>query len=93
MIMDVALKTECIALWVAGNEKDRLMQAADLQGLSLSTFMLNASRTAADLALGNQTRFVLPKKQMIALNAALDAPPRTIPQLKALFARPSLFRK
>lgn len=93
MIIDGTLKTERIALWVASNEKDRLEQAANLQGLSLSKFMLNASRAAADLVLGDQTRFVLPKKQMAALNAALDAPPREMPRLKAMIARPSVFRK
>lgn len=93
MIIDGALKTERIALWVASNEKDRLEQAANLQGLSLSKFMLNASRAAADLVLGDPTRFVLPKKQMAALNAALDAPPREMSRLKALIAQPSVFRK
>ena len=91
--MGVASKAERIALRIAGEEKVRLEQAAKLQHQTLSEFMLSASREAADLALGDQTRFVLSKKQMAVLNAALDAPPHVIPQLKSLFARASVFKK
>lgn len=91
--MGVTSKAERIALRVVNDDKNRLEQAAKLQHQSLTEFVLNASRAAADLVLGDQTRFVLPKKQMAALNAALDAPPRAVPQLKALFSRPSVFKK
>lgn len=91
--MGVTSKAERIALRVVNDDKKRLEQAAKLQHQSLTEFVLNASRVAADLVLGDQTRFVLPKKQMAALNASLDAPPRAIPQLKALFARPNAFKK
>lgn len=91
--MGVTSKAERIALRIVNDDKKRLEQAATLQHQSLTEFVLNASRVAADLVLGDQTRFVLPKKQMAALNAALDAPPREIPQLKALFARSNVFKK
>ncbi len=91
--MGVTSKAERIALRVVSDDKERLEQAAKLQHQSLTEFVLSASRVAADLVLGDQTRFVLPKKQMTALHAALDAPPRAIPQLKALFARPNVFKK
>lgn len=91
--MGVTSKAERIAVRIVNDDKKRLEQAAKLQHQSLTEFVLNASRAAADLVLGDQTRFILPKKQMTALNAALDAPPRAIPQLKALFARPNIFKK
>lgn len=91
--MGVTSKAERIALRIVNDDKKRLEQAATLQHQSLTEFVLNASRVAADLVLGDQTRFVLPKQKMAALNAALDAPPREIPQLKALFARSSVFKK
>ncbi len=90
--MSNAAKAERIALRVVSAEKDRLEQAAKLQHKTLTEFMLSASREAAENVLGDQTRFVLPKKQMAALVAALDSSPRNIPQLKALFARPSVFK-
>ncbi len=90
--MSNAAKAERIALRVISTEKDRLEQAAKLQHKTLTEFMLSASREAAENVLGDQTRFVLPKKQMAALVAALDSAPRDIPQLKALFARPSIFK-
>lgn len=91
--MSVTSKAERIALRVVDDDKKRLEQAAKLQNQSLTEFVLSASREAADIVLGDQTRFVLSKQQMAALNAALDAPPREIPQLKALFARSSVFKK
>lgn len=90
--MGATSKAERIALRVAAVDKDRLEQAARLQHKTLTEFVLAASREAAEVILGDQTRFVLPHAQMQALMAALDAPPRDIPQLKALFSRPSVFK-
>lgn len=90
--MGVVSKAERIALRVASIEKARLEKAAQLQHLTLSEFMLSASRQAAEAVLGDQTRFILPAKDMKALEKALDAAPRSIPKLKALFARQSVLK-
>jgi uncharacterized protein (DUF1778 family) len=92
-MMIATSKTKHIALRVAHQEKRRLEQAAKLQHRSLTEFVLSASREAADAVLGGQTRLVLPKEKIAVLNAALYRPPRAIPKLKALFARPSVFKK
>lgn len=84
-------KTERIALRITSADKERLKQAAKLQHKTLTDFVIAASREAADAVLGYQTRFVIPQAQMQTLVTALEAPPCGVPQLKALFARPSIF--
>jgi len=92
-VMVSTLRNLRVTIQVKAQEKTIPLQAADLQGVSLSKFMLSASLTAANHVLGTPTRFALTKKQIAALNAALDAPPRELPQIKALFARPRVFKK
>jgi len=60
-----------------------IRRAAKLRGCSLTDFVLRASRDAAEAVLAEQPRFVLPKVQWLAFNAALDAPA----ELKRLFTR------
>jgi len=67
--------------------KATLVQAAKLQHQKLTEFMLNSSRAAAEIALADRTRFVLPPDKWTEFNAALDAPPRNIPGLHKLFAK------
>ena len=69
--------------------KATLVQAAKLQHQKLTEFMLNSSRVAAELALADRARFVLPPDKWAEFNAALDAPPRKIPALQKLFTNNS----
>jgi len=41
--------------------------------------------------LAEQTRFVLPADQMLAFYAALDQPAKSIPRLRELLRKPSVF--
>ncbi len=65
--------------------KATLVQAAKLQHQKLTEFMLNSSQAAAEIALADRTRFVLPPDKWTEFNAALDAAPRKIPALHKLF--------
>ena len=85
-------KAERIALRVATRDKALLERAARIRQTTLSEFVLAASREAAANAIADETRFVLAPRKMAAFVAALDAPPRPIPKLKALFERRSVFR-
>ena len=68
-----------------------LVQAANLQHVPLTEFMLNSSRIAAEMALGDRTRFILSPEKWREFNTALDAPPRKIAGLRKLFAGKSAF--
>jgi uncharacterized protein (DUF1778 family) len=68
------------------------MKAAQVQDAKLTDFMLNASRVAAEIALADRTRFILTTAKWREFNAALDAPPRSIPALKKLLHERSVFK-
>jgi len=68
-----------------------LVQAARLQQVKLTEFMIKSSQAAAEMALADRTRFILPAEQWRQFNAALDSPPRSIPALRKLFAARSVF--
>lgn len=89
--MNASTRAERIEIRASADIKASLELAAQLQGQSLSSFVLDASHGAALLVLGNQTQFNLDAAQIKALNLALDAPPRVLPGLERLFAKTSVF--
>jgi uncharacterized protein (DUF1778 family) len=86
-------KADRIAIRLAAADKAQLERAAALQRKSLSDFVLAASREAAEQVLMDQTRFVLSNDALRKFNAALDAPPRDVPALRELFAKPSVLER
>ena len=80
-----------IDLRVNLTQKALLERAAASQGKKLSDFVISASTEAAQLALADQNRFALPEAQMANFLASLEEEPREIPELRALFARKSVF--
>lgn len=66
------------------------MQAARMQEVNLTEFMVKSSQAAAEMTLADRTRFVLPAKKWSAFNTALDAPPQELPSLRKLFSEPSV---
>ena len=53
--------------------------------------MIRSSPVAAEMALADRSRFVLPAGKWREFYAALDAPPRAIPELRKLLREPSAF--
>jgi uncharacterized protein (DUF1778 family) len=80
-----------IDLRVSLTQKALLERAAASQGKKLSDFVISASTEAAQLALADQNRFSLPEDKMALFLASLEEEPKVIPQLRALFARKSVF--
>ena len=80
-----------IDLRVNLSPKTLLELAAASQGKKLSDFVISASTEAAQMALADQNRFVLPEEQMTKFLESLEEEPRDIPELRALFARKSAF--
>ena len=89
--MGATVKEERIEIRLASAEKARIRQAAVLCHQNVSEFVLRAVRTMADETLAQQTRFVLPEDQMVAFYTALDQPAKSIPRLRELFKKPSVF--
>ena len=89
--MGATVKEERIEIRLASAEKERIRQAAILSHLNISEFVLRAVRSVADEILASQTRFVLPEDQMNAFYAALDQPAQSIPRLRELLKKPSVF--
>ena len=89
--MGATVKEDRIEIRLASAEKERIRQAAVLCHQNVSEFVLRAVRTVADETLAEQTRFVLPADQMNAFYAALDQPAKSIPRLRELLKRLSVF--
>jgi uncharacterized protein (DUF1778 family) len=68
------------------------VRAARAQRLKLTEFMIRSCQVAAEFALAERTRFVLPPDKWRQFNAALDAPAREIPALKKVFTEASVFK-
>ena len=83
--------SERLNLRIAPEVKILIGKAAKLRKYSLTDFVVRSSQDAAETVLAEQTRFVLPKAQWLAFNAALDAPAKKIPELKRLLSEPSVF--
>ncbi len=80
-----------IDLRVNLTQKTLLERAAASQGKKLSDFVISASTEAAQMALADQNQFTLPEDKMALFLASLEEEPREIPELRALFARKSVF--
>lgn len=80
-----------INLRVQPQTKAKLLQAARLQKVKLTEFMIEAAEAAAELALAERTRFVLSPDKWQQFNAELDRPPRELPALRRLLRGPSIF--
>jgi len=81
-----------INLRVDASLKAMFVRAARAQRLKLTEFMVKSSQVAAETALAERTRFVLPADKWRQFNAALDAPARQIPALNKLFTAASIFK-
>ena len=90
-IMGATVKEERIEIRLASAEKERIRQAAILSHLNISEFVLRAVRSVADETLASQARFVLPEDQMNAFYTALDQPAQSIPRLRELLKKASVF--
>ncbi|MCI0389068.1 MAG: DUF1778 domain-containing protein [Acidobacteria bacterium] len=72
-------------------QKKVIAQAARIKATSMSEFVLEQALLAAQHLIADQTHFTLPKKQWMAFHAALDAPPKSVPELRRLLTKPGIF--
>ena len=80
-------RTEKLDLRLTPEAKRRLFAAAEAAHRSVSDFVLQSALERADETLADRRVFFLNAKQWATFQAALDAPPKIIPELKRLLER------
>jgi len=80
-------KNLTLTLRISPEDKRTLQEAARLQQVKVSEFVLRTARENAQAVLAEQTRFVLSPEQMEAFNQALDGPARELPELRRLLSQ------
>lgn len=86
-----SVRTTKLDLRLSPEAKQTLNAAANAARCSVSQFVLNSALERAAETLNERQRFELDAEQWEAFMAALDAPPRVVPQLQRLFSEPSPF--
>lgn len=81
-------KDQRVHLRVAASDDELFRTAAAAANESLSAFLVESGRQRAERLLADRTRFVLAPTQWRRFTAALDRPPREIPELVELLRRP-----
>lgn len=87
----VAHKNDRLDLRIHREQKKFLMRAAALRRMKLSSFVLDSAFKRAEEIVAERTHFALPKKQWETFCQALDRPARSMPQLKNLFSKKTVF--
>jgi uncharacterized protein (DUF1778 family) len=80
-------------LRATASEEVLIKVAAERQGLNVTDFIVRSACEKAELALADQTRYVLDDQQWKAFMAAIDRPPRSKPRLRRLFSEPHVAKR
>lgn len=72
-------------------QKDVIARAAELKQTTMTNFMVEQAFHAAQQILADQTHFYLSTKKWNEFCAALDTPPRELPELRKLLTEPGVF--
>jgi uncharacterized protein (DUF1778 family) len=86
-------RNEKIDLRVTPSAKRALQIAASAARRSVSEFVLESAMARAEETLPDRQHFGLDAEQWEAFQAALDAPPRSVPRLKTFLQQPSIFER
>ncbi|HSL58266.1 MAG TPA: DUF1778 domain-containing protein [Acidimicrobiales bacterium] len=89
--MSTTTKSERFQLRMSPADRELLDDGAEAAGTDLSSFVLSASRVAAQRALAERTEFRLSPDEREAWEAVNAAPARALPSLRRLLDRPSPF--
>jgi uncharacterized protein (DUF1778 family) len=86
-----AVCKEKLNLRLSSADKRTLAAAASMSNRSVSEFVRDSALSRADEILADRRTFVLSKAKWAQFQAALDAPPRTLPRMRRLLTEPGLF--
>lgn len=86
-------RSEKLDLRLTPSAKQQLQSAASVSHQSLSEFVLESALSRANETLPDRQHFGLDADQWAAFQAALDAPPQSLPRLATLLRKPSVFER
>jgi uncharacterized protein (DUF1778 family) len=84
-------KDDRIQLRTTSFKKRIIAMASEIKQKTVSDFVLDEAYEEAQRVLAEQAHFYLPEDKWEEYNKALEAPVRDLPNLKKLFAEPSIF--
>lgn len=84
-------RSEKLDLRLTADAKQTLRAAAAAACRTLSDFVLESAMSRAAETLADRQRFGLDARKWEAFQAALEAPTRSMPQMRRLLAKPSVF--
>jgi len=84
-------RTEKLDVRVSRSAKAKLQAAAAASHRSMSDFVMESALSRAEETLAERRIFALDGEKWAAFQAALDAPTRPLPRLKALLEEPGFF--
>lgn len=84
-------KAEQLNIRASAAQKAKLAEAARLQNMNVSQFVLSKSLDAAEEVIADQRLVRVAKEEYDWLMAKLDEPAKEIPALREMLARPSVF--
>ena len=85
------LRETKIQLRMRLRQKNVIARAAELKQTTMTNFMVEHAFSAAQQILADQAHFYLSAEKWAEFSAALDAPPRDLPELRKLLTEPSVF--
>jgi uncharacterized protein (DUF1778 family) len=91
--MAAETRNEKLDIRLTPSAKRALQSAAKLARRSVSEFVLESALQRAEETLPDRRYFGLDAEQWAAFQAALDAPPRPLPELARLLREPSVFER
>ena len=84
-------RTEKLEIRVSPSEKAKLQAAAQAIHRNMSVFVMDSALSRAEDTITERQVFGLDAERWQAFQAALDAPVRPLPRLKALLEEPGFF--
>ena len=84
-------RTEKLDVRVSRSAKAKLQAAASASHRSVSDFVMESALSRAEETLAERRIFALDAEKWASFQAALDAPTRPLPRLKALLEEPGFF--
>ena len=86
-------KTKRFNLRATGSQEKLIRVVAELEGRSVTDFILASACKEAEQTLADQQHFVLSESEWKAFTKALDRPVRVKPRLRTLLSEPSVLER
>ena len=86
-------KAEQLNIRASAVQKAKLAEAARLQNMNVSQFVLSKSLEAADEVIADQRIIALSASDFDWFVDKLEEPAKDLPKLRALLSKPSIFEK